>query len=225
MRGSLGEKINQGGTADIHAWALGAARRSGPAPAGLNPSSRAWPSMRLLSVAAAGGLPSATGGRSARGYRRDAKNLGVVRRKTPVEFSFPADDPSAQAGNSRSTAIVTSTTARPSSPSCRIARYPLNRPLMLARTACSSSLVNGLSASSRAVARASIFTRSFMERARTIARGPVSGIRPAKSNCGSSMSHSRSSRTGMPWRHGSLAARAWKIAALAKPVPFVPPPR
>jgi hypothetical protein len=27
-----------------------AARRSGPAPAGLNPSSRAWPSMRLLSV-------------------------------------------------------------------------------------------------------------------------------------------------------------------------------
>jgi hypothetical protein len=27
-----------------------AARRSGPAPAGLNPSSRAWPSIRLLSV-------------------------------------------------------------------------------------------------------------------------------------------------------------------------------
>jgi hypothetical protein len=27
-----------------------AARRSGPAPAGLNPSSRAWPSMRLLGV-------------------------------------------------------------------------------------------------------------------------------------------------------------------------------
>jgi hypothetical protein len=27
-----------------------AARRSGPVPAGVNPSSRAWPSMRLLSV-------------------------------------------------------------------------------------------------------------------------------------------------------------------------------
>jgi hypothetical protein len=39
------------GGADKRAMAADdAARRSGPAPAGLNPSSRAWPSMRLLSV-------------------------------------------------------------------------------------------------------------------------------------------------------------------------------